>query len=237
MKKNKILSVILARGGSKGIPNKNICNLGGKPLITYTIEAALNSTAVNRTIVSTDCDEIAKISTHYGADVPFRRPSSLSNDKSSSIDAIIHCLKWLKENEGYVPDYVCLLQCTSPFRTALHIDEAFAIALQNDADSVVSVCANAKSPYWMKIIENGKFKDIFPNHQDYKRRQDLPTTYHLNGAVYINRTSFLYKTKSFFNDDTFAYIMDKTSSIDIDEEIDLLFAEFLLKNMEASYVG
>lgn len=227
-----IIAIIPARGGSKGIPRKNIKNINGKPLISYTIAEVKKSKYINRIIVSTEDREIAEISKKYGAEVPFLRPKELAGDSTPGIDPIIHCINWLKENENYRPEYVCLLQCTSPFRKVNQIDEAFEKLISKDSNSIVSVCESEISPYWMKKIDNGKMKDFLEDISFYARRQDTPTVYRLNGAIYIAKTDFLLKNKNWYTENTLSYIMDRNSSIDIDDMIDFKFAEFLMKENE-----
>ncbi len=226
---NRILAIIPARGGSKGIPRKNIKEINNKPLISFTIEEAKKSKYINRVIVSTDDREIAEISKNYGAEIPFLRPKELAEDNSPGIDHIIYCIKWLKNNENYLPDYICILQCTSPLRKVKQIDEAIEMLLDKNIDSVVSICESEVSPYWMKKLENNKLKDFLDNIPLYANRQALPTVYRLNGAIYLCKTKLLLKTLSFYNENTVPYIMNKVSSVDVDDLIDFKFAEFLIK--------
>lgn len=225
----KILAIIPARGGSKGIPRKNIKVFNNKPLIAYTINEALKSKYIDRVIVSTEDDEIASVSKYYGAEVPFLRPKELSADSTPGIDPIIHCINWFNQNENYYPDYVCLLQCTSPLRKTKHIDEALEKIIYNESDSLVSVCESEISPYWMKKIEDGKMKDFLDATKFYSRRQDIPKVYRLNGAIYISKTESLLNNKSFHTENTLPYVMDRITSIDIDDMVDFKFAEFLMK--------
>lgn len=224
-----VIAIIPARGGSKGIPRKNIKNINGKPLISYTIAETKKSKYIKRIIVSTEDKEIAEISKKHDAEVPFIRPKELAEDSTPGIDPIIHCINWLKSNEKNVPKYICLLQCTSPFRNAKQIDEAFEKLISEDADSIVSVCESEITPYWMKKIENGRIKDFLEDVTFYARRQDTPKVYRLNGAIYIAKTEALLKNKNWYTENTLAYIMDRKSSIDIDDMIDFKFAEFLMK--------
>ena len=135
----KYLSIIPARGGSKGIPNKNIVNIAGKPLIQYTIEAALNSKSLHSLIISTDDKKIAEVGKNCGVEIPFMRPAKLARDDTPAIDVVLHALDWLKENDSYEPDAVVLLQPTSPLRTEKHIDEAIQLFVEENADTVVSI--------------------------------------------------------------------------------------------------
>lgn len=224
-----VLTIIPARGGSKGVPRKNIKVINGSPLIAYTIKEAKKSKYIGRIIISTEDEEISNISKEYGGEVPFLRPKELAQDSTPGIDPVIHCMEWLKLNEGYVPDYVCLLQCTSPFRKVKQIDEAIELIVNSNADSLVSVCESEVSPYWMKKIENNVMKDFLDGIPVYVRRQDIPTVYRLNGAIYLARTESLLKNRSFNTENTLPFIMDRISSIDIDDMIDLKFSEFIMK--------
>lgn len=224
-----ILAIIPARGGSKGIPKKNIKELNGKPLIAYTIEETKKSKYVDRIIVSTDDKQIAKISRSYGADVPFIRPKELAQDDTPGIEPIIHCIESLKKNENYTTEYVCLLQCTSPFRKAEQIDEALERIACKNSESLVSICESEVSPYWMKKVENDAIEDFLDNEPFFSRRQDIPKVYRLNGALYIAKTVFLLDNKNWYTKNTLPYIMDRLTSVDIDDIVDFRFAEFLIK--------
>ena len=225
----RILAIIPARGGSKGLTRKNVKDLVQKPLIAYTIESAKNSKYLDRIIVSTDDDEISSVSKSYGAEVPFIRPIELAQDDTPGIEPILHCLNWLLIEQDYVPDYVCVLQCTSPLRNNHQIDEAIEEIFEKNADSIISVYESDKSPYWMKKIENGKLKSFLYKNKDYTRRQDIPKTYMLNGAIYICKTKLLIKNRSWYSENTIPYIMDKNTSVDIDDINDFRFVEYLMK--------
>lgn len=224
-----ILAIIPARGGSKGLARKNIRELNGKPLIAYTIEEAIKSEYIDRIVVTTEDSEIAKVSMEYGAEVPFMRPDNLARDDTPGIAPIIHCVEWLRDNEGYYTDYVYQLQCTLPLRTVKHIDNAMEVINKTDSDTVVSVCKCEHSPYWMKRIEDGKLVDFLDSDINNKRRQELPTIYRLNGAIHIAKTDIFLNNRDWYTDCTIPYLMDKISSIDIDDIYDFKFVEFLLK--------
>ena len=228
MNDKKILAIIPARGGSKGIPHKNIKDLNGKPLISYSIEEANKSKYIDKLVVSTEDSEIADTSKKFGADVPFLRPKELSKDSTSGIDPILHAVNWFKD-KGYNFDYVMCLQCTSPFRKHSQIDEAIEMLMEKDSDSIVSVCESEVTPYWMKRIEDGKLKNFLDDSIFYARRQDAPKIYRLNGAIYLAHTQILLDTKNWYTENTLPYIMDEMSSIDIDNMLDFKFAEFLMK--------
>ena len=223
--KNKFLAIIPARGGSKRLPRKNVLDLCGKPLIAYSIETGLQSKYIDKVVVSSDDEEILQISKEFGAEA-IKRPDILASDTATTFDAIKHTIDSLEKYE-----YIVLLQATSPLRNSKHIDEAIELLEEKKADAVVSVCEMEHSPLWSNTLDdtlsmNNFLKDEVLN----KRSQDLEKHYRLNGAIYICKTELLLKEKSFFlKENIFAYIMDRKSSIDIDEEIDFKKAEFFLK--------
>ena len=228
-----VLAIIPARGGSKGVPRKNIRTLCGKPLIAWTIEEALKCQYIDRLLVSTEDQEIAAVAKKYGAEVPFLRPEDLARDETPGIEPILHAINWLEEHEQFVPDLTCTLQCTSPFRIAGQISEALEKLLAGPYDSIVSVCESEVNPYWMKKIDDGKLKDFMQTAVKYTRRQDLPKVYLLNGALYIAWTSLLVKNKSWYTEKTIPYVMDRVSSLDIDDLFDFKIAEYLMKEKMA----
>ena len=219
------LAIIPARGGSKRLPRKNILDLCGKPLISWSIEAALKSKYISKVVVSSDDEEILNISSNFGADI-IKRPYELANDTATTFDAIKHTINNL---EKY--DYIVLLQPTSPLRNEKHIDEAIELLEEKQADAIVSVCEMDHSPLWSNTLpKDGNMKNFLRDEVLNKRSQDLEKYYRLNGAVYICKTDKLLENKSFFlKDNIFAYIMDRKSSIDIDEEIDFLFAQKVIE--------
>ncbi len=225
----EILAIIPARGGSKGVPRKNIRLLVGKPLIAYSIEAALKSRYIDRVVVSTEDEEIAETARRWGAEV-IRRPKKLARDDTPTIDVIIHVLDYLRKEEKYIPDIVVLLQPTSPLRTREDIDNAIEHFLNNqDCLSLVSVTEFEHPPWWALKIENGYLSPIFNEEYIRMRRQDLPKAYKPNGAIFISTPKVLYEYKTFYTPKTIAYIMPPERSIDIDTEFDFLIAEFLIK--------
>ena len=231
----KILSIIPARGGSKGVPRKNIKNLNGKPLIAWTIESSKNSKCIDRLIVSTEDKEISEISQKYGAEVPFLRPDEFSKDDTPGIEPIIHVINYMKNNHNYYPDYVMALQCTSPLRNEKHIDEAIELILSNEnADSLISVTEVEHTPYWNKLIDDKGFLSDFIKYDKSKlsRRQDFEKVYRLNGAIYIAKTDMLLTQRTFETKNTISYIMDKKSSVDIDTIEDFNLAEFYIKKIK-----
>jgi CMP-N-acetylneuraminic acid synthetase len=222
--------VITARGGSKGIPRKNVAALAGKPLIAWTIEAALESRSLDRTIVSTDDKEIAQVARKWEAEVPFMRPTELAGDRSSHIAVVIHAVRWL-EAQGTSPDHVMLLQPTSPLRSSEDIDTAIDLALEKRADSVVSVCRGREHPYLSKHITlGGRLMDFLPKPEGYLPRQILPPVFSLNGAIYLVRRDVLMEQETFYTDRTFAYVMPYERSLEIDIAWDLHLANLVLRD-------
>ena len=222
-----VLAIVPARGGSKGLPKKNIKTLGNKPLIAHSIIAAQKSRYVDRIIVSTDSDEIARIAKSCNADVPFKRPPEYAVDISPSREFIVHALSWLRENENKVYDIFCLLQPTSPFRNWKHLDEAIEKFVNcKKAISLISITETTESPYWMKTIGDNDFlREFVEVSYSEVRRQDLPKTYSVNGAIFIMGSFDYLKSERFFTERTAYYLMDAISSVDIDGELDFIFAE------------
>lgn len=223
----KILAVIPARYGSRGIKLKNIVNLKNKPLIAYTIEESLKSKYVNKTIVSTDSNLIADISKKYGAEVPFLRPDNLALDTSKNIEVLMHALEELKKN-GEFYDYVLILQPTQPLRKAKHIDEAIETLVNSNEDSLISVSKVKDHPILIrKVLENGVTETLLKCSSTV-RRQDFPDYYKVNGAIYINKVNEKLNLNTSLNDNTLAYIMDEKYDIDIDNMMDLKIAEIMM---------
>ncbi|NRF32509.1 cytidylyltransferase domain-containing protein [Vibrio coralliilyticus] len=224
-KNNSILAVIPARGGSKRLPNKNTLELVGKPMIAWTIEAALKSRYIDKVIVSSDSDEIREKSISFGADT-MRRPHDLATDTSSTFDVLKHAI----ENTDETYNCVMLLQPTSPLRNNKHIDESIESFFKKNADAIISVCEAEHSPLWSNTLgESLSMTHFLPSHALNKRSQDLETFYRLNGAIYLYKVSKLLEQKSLFLDkNIYAYKMDTESSIDIDKVIDFKIAELLL---------
>ncbi len=226
-----VLGLITARGGSRGIPGKNIRLVAGKPMIAWTIQAALECDSLNRVILSTDDAEIAEIGRKWRAEVPFMRPTELAQDNSPHIDVILHAVEWLMANENYHPDYVVLLQPTSPLRTAQDIDAAVALALQRDADSVVSISESPAHPFFIKrITGEGKLADFADKPGGYLPRQALPPAYVENGAIYVVRRDVLLREKTLYPDGTYPYIMATERSLDVDTPWDLYVADLVLRD-------
>lgn len=224
------LAIIPARGGSKRLPRKNVLDLAGKPLIAWTIEAALQSKYLQRVVVSTDDAEIAQVAQQYGADVPFMRPAPLARDESSSIDVLMHMLQEL-ENRGEYYRYLMLLQPTSPLRSAAHIDAAIDMLLAKQADALVSVCELDHPAEWSNILpEDLSLDGFFPAQCRGVRSQDLPKRYRINGAIYITDIArFRRENALVYDGNSFAYIMERRDSIDVDDETDFLLAKVLME--------
>ena len=226
----QIMGLILARGGSKGIPRKNIIPLAGKPLITHTIETAFASGVLERLIVSTDDEEIAQISKDSGAEVPFIRPKALSGDLQAAFPVIQHAVNWLAENEAYYPEYIMLLQPTSPLRNLEDIKKAVSIAIKHEADSVISVYEPDQNPEWMfEIEEDGRFKDFDPVKRELSRRQNLKSYYMLNGAIYLVKRSVVLEQESFYTQRTYSLKMPLERSFDIDKPIDIDIVSLIME--------
>ena len=228
----KPLVIIPARGGSKGVPKKNIKPLNGKPLIHYTIEAARAVFHDDKIIVSTEDEEIKEIVEKIGLKVPFLRPTALATDETSTYEVLLDTIKQV-EKTGYVPNTIILLQPTSPFRNAAHIQSAIKIFKKNlDVDMVTSVKETKANPYYLLYEED---KELYLKKfkiTNFTRRQDCPKVWELNGAIYIiNKKSLIVKPISLFNK-IIKYEMDEKSSIDIDSMLDFEFAEFLLQSIK-----
>jgi CMP-N,N'-diacetyllegionaminic acid synthase len=228
MYKNKrILAVIPARGGSKGLSGKNIRLFAGKPLIVWTIKQALASRYLDEIIVSTDDSKIAKIANKYGAKTPFLRPKKLATSSAKIAEVLIHALDFL-ERKGQGFDLIMLLQPTSPLRKTEDIDKAIKIFFQKNAQSVVSVCFADHHPFWCNTLpKNDGMKNFYKQVAINKNRQELPEYYCINGAVYLISVVLLRKEKKFITERTYAYKMPRERSVDIDTVLDFDFAQFL----------
>lgn len=221
-----ILALITARGGSKGIPQKNIIDLGGKPLLAWTIEAAQKSKYIDRLILSSDDAKIIDTAKAYGCEVPFIRPAELASDTASSMDVIFHALDSLSTSY----DYLLLLQPTSPFRTAAHIDQAIEHLFERQALSVVSISKSKKSPDLIFYqAENGTLHPIIKSDPTVTRRQDAKITFQYNGALYFTSIPYLNKVKSYKTPETIGFQLSNFIDIDIDEPEDLAYARYLVE--------
>lgn len=225
----RFLAIITARSGSKGLKDKNIKKLNGKPMMAYTIEAAKKSGIFDDIIVSTDSEKYSKIAKDYGAQVPFLRPESLASDTASSMDVIEYTILEL-EKSGLKYDYFILLQPTSPLRDEKDIFKAIELLFEKSANAIVSVCEVDHSPLLMNTLEESLGMDNFIPNNINNRRQDLPKYYRLNGAIYLSGIEYFLKYKDFYKEKSYAYIMDDKGSIDIDGDVDFLLASVLMKN-------
>lgn len=219
----RVLAVVPARGGSKGVPGKNIRVVGGVPLVGWTIAAARASTVLDRVILSSDDPEIIATATQLGCEVPFVRESRLADDLTPTIDVVLDALK---RCPGF--DLVVLLQPTSPLRTTQDIDRSIEQCLARSAPACVSVCVAQESPYWMYTLNSGGHLDPLVPVPAITRRQDLPPVYSLNGAIYLAEHEWLTRHRTFISRETVAYEMPVERSIDIDTESDFLQLQILL---------
>ncbi len=233
----KVLAVIPARGGSKGIPRKNLKILAGKPLVVYIIEAALKAKTLNRVIVSTEDEEIAAMARGYGAEVPFLRPQDLARDEVSLIPVVKHAVEYL-DKQGWRADIVVSLQPTSPLTETGDIDNAVNKMLETNCDSVVSVYRIERPhPFWMMRLEGERLLPLFPAGFRFLQRQDLPPLFALSGAIYVRKRDLLegWDGQDFaLGGETRAIIMDKEKSVDINSPLDFLTVEAILKSKAAS---
>lgn len=229
----KILALILARGGSKGLPRKNVKILNGKPLIAWSIEQGKQSKYIDKVVVSTEDKEIADVSKKYGADVPFYRPKELASDTASSMDAVFHAINWL-ENAGEKFDILVLLEPTSPLRESSDLDTAIETLLANKtAQSIVGISkVESVHPIFLSKIKNNLLKPYVGKKFNTKRRQDIDDLYFFEGSLYISYIEALKEKKGFYHDKTMGYIVPKWKSFEIDDMTDFIIIETLLKAKE-----
>jgi len=224
----RVLGIIPARGGSKGLPGKNIKLLNGIPLIAYTIKEALNSN-LEEFIVSTDSEEIAEVARNYGGKVPFLRPAEIATDNASSLDVVLHALDFMKEHEGKEYDAIMLLQPTTPYRDREDINQAINLLMSSGADSVISVTdVGGTHPARMKFIVDGNLIDPpFVEAFEGQNRQELPPMYIRNGGIYLTKVDTIRKG-SFKGNISKALVMPEKKSVNIDNIDDFEFAEWLM---------
>ena len=226
----KVLAVIPARGDSKGIPRKNLYPLNGKPLIAYTIEAALKSKLLTRSIISTDSEEIAEVAEKFGGDVPFIRPNVLANDTASSIDVVKHAVKELEKADGVRYNYAVLLQPTTPLRLSEDIDKVVQKLISTQCDTVITmVDVGAYHPARMYRIENDRLLGIMEESIAMRRRQDLPPIYIRSGDIYACKRNIIFNRNTMLGNDCRPLVIPSNRAVNIDTLEDLLFAEYLLK--------
>lgn len=229
------MGVIPARGGSKGLPHKNILPLGGKPVLAYTIEAALAAKSLDRVILSTDSQEIADIGKEYGAEVPFLRPAEMATDSAHPTAVLEHAVNHLEEREGYAVELVVTLQPTSPLRSAENIDQTVdCLKRHPEFDSAITVKEVDLPTYWIFRLDGSLLRPFVDDGVDYSliRRQDMEQHYRPNGAVYVTRRNLLREKKVIFSayagGATGYVIMDMESSLDIDTKLDFMVVEAAL---------
>lgn len=223
------LGVIIARGGSKGLPRKNVRPLAGKPLVVHTIEAALRCPALDRVVLSTEDAEILTIGRAAGCPAPFTRPAELAGDRSSTVDVTLHAVEWLARHEALRADVAVVLPAAAPLRSAEHIAGALAV-LRDDpaAEAVVAVTEPDYPPYWMLRIEGARLQWLFPEGGAVDHRQDLPAAYRPNGSIYAIRLAALRDQRTFYPRVTAPYVMPREASVNIDTELDFALAELQL---------
>jgi CMP-N,N'-diacetyllegionaminic acid synthase len=227
----RVLAIIPARGGSKGIPKKNIVKINNIPLIGYTIDAALASSYITDVVVSTDDHEIAKVSKDLGVNVPFIRPELLALDDTESAPVIEHALLFMERSKGIIYDAVMMLQPTSPLRTSKHIEESIELFKSSKCDSVVSVVSvGGNHPFRMKrLVGKQLINFIDQGFWDMRPRQSLPNVYIRNGAIYLINRDTLIQRQQLIGESCLGYTMNDYDSVNIDTFIDLKIAEILLK--------
>jgi CMP-N,N'-diacetyllegionaminic acid synthase len=226
----KILAIIPARAGSKGLPGKNIKELNGKPLINYSIEEAKKSKFINRIIVSTDGVDIANVAQNCGAEVPFLRPKYLATDSALAIDNYKYTLKRLKEESNYVADILVILQPTSPLRIVSDIDKSIDLFIKKNADSVISLCKTENPVERLrKVTKLGKIENYNQGRFIIKNRADYEDVFYPNGAVFVIKPKLLFEKSTYYSNNSYAYLMPRERSIDIDTQFDFDMAEFIVQ--------
>ena len=225
-----MIAIIPARGGSKGVPRKNIRDLCGKPLMAYTIEAALNATSIVRVVVTTEDEEIADVAREYGAEVPFMRPKALAGDRSKAQDVYLHAVEYLKDHDGEDMSKFMVLLATTPFRTAFFIDDAVRVFQEERPETLISVKKVEAPPAWLLIRDTaGRVHNAgFDSEKASGNRQENRTYYMPNGAIYILDYRLLKEKMTYYSDNTIGYVMDQEASIDIDNMEEFEYAEYLM---------
>ncbi|BBF44962.1 N-acetylneuraminate cytidylyltransferase [Lachnospiraceae bacterium KM106-2] len=226
-KGKKIVAIIPARGGSKGIPNKNIIDLCGKPLIAHSIDLAKECSYIDSIVVSTDSEKIAEVAKECEASVPFLRPAELANDSAKTIDCLIYTIEELKK-QGEDYDYLLLLQPTQPYRLLKHLTESIEQIIDQDLPSLVSVSPVAEHPILMRSINNDGTLQNLLSTSSTVRRQDFPDYYKVNGSIYLNRLDETFTNETSLNDNQYPYLMSNEFDIDIDTLQDLEYARYRL---------
>lgn len=229
-----ILALIPARGGSKGVPRKNIKCLAGKPLLAWTVETALSLECLDRVILSTDDEEIAGIGKRYGAEVPFLRPTEIAADDTTDMPVYEHALNWLEQHDGFIPDIIVWLRPTVPLRTAWDIESSLDLLIEKRPDWVRSVCEVEHHPYWMYKLNDGRMEPFVEGIriEDYMRRQLLPPAHRLNGAVDVTWRSTILEKRLLYAGVIEAHVMPVNRSIDIDTMLDFKLLEVIISQGE-----
>lgn len=235
----KILGFIPARGGSKGVPGKNILRLGDTELIGRAIQTAQESGCLDRLWISTDDAKTAEVAQRFGVEVPWLRPAELAQDNSALSDVLFHFLNRVKQDEGYEPDAIMILQPTSPFRKAQTIREAVELFSKHHGESVISVTAARSHPYWCYQIgtDKGTLKPFIRHEGPPPPRQKFPDAYTLDGSIYLISTHNFLKTKSFFSESDHPLIVPEDEALDIDTPFDWEIVQGLFNLREASKVN
>jgi CMP-N-acetylneuraminic acid synthetase len=227
MKQAKMMAIIPARGGSKGLPRKNLRPLGGIPLIAWTIKAAKESQLIDFVVVTSDDPEILDIAQQFGADHLISRPKFLASDNATTIQVVDHVFELLPPPKTFV-----LLQPTSPLRSSAVLNHAIDFFIENNALSLVSVTESSESPYWTFLIQNQSLVPVIPTLKMPNLRQQIPKTFVLNGAIYISDTQLFLKIRKFVSEYSLPYIMEKQISIDIDSLEDFEAASIILERQQ-----
>jgi len=228
-KRGECLILIPARGGSKGIPKKNMALLGGKPLIEFTIRAALKARLPGKICLSTDDEEIRNFGLRFPIEAPFLRPAQLARDDSSTVPVMIHALYWYEKNRGFFPEFLVLLQPTCPFRSPESVRKAYMSILATGVDNLISVNPVREHPCEYIVRKEKGFKFVLPPPGKHGR-QHFPEVFFINGAIYITRISYLQKHNKTFDEMAQLYFLKQQESIDIDMPGDLEFANWLYKH-------
>lgn len=231
----KVLCTICARGGSKGVENKNIKPINGKPLIAYTIEQAKASGLFEHIVISTDSDDIAKISQGYGAEVFFKRSAEMASDTAGKLDVIRDAFIKSENHYGQQFDYLIDLDATAPLRAVTDISKSFKQFLKDANDNLITAMPSRRSPYFnlVEVCENGRVSLSKELDEGVVRRQDAPKSYDMNASIYIWKREVVLNTNALFLENTGLYVMPEERSIDIDTELDYKFVEFIMKDNDA----
>ena len=228
-----VFGIIPARGGSKGLPGKNLRVLGRLSLVGHAVASARESSRLSRFIVSTDDSRILEEARRQGAEAPFLRPAELATDEAGMVPVLQQAVRWLESASGIRPDLIVTLQPTSPFRTGPDIDRTIQKLLDTGADSAQTVTEAAYHPFFMKTLDGDRTVPLFPEGHKYVRRQDAPPVYQPSGAVYVTRYHVLMEQGRVLGDDNRAVVMGYEASINIDTEWDFMLAELVLRQGRA----